>query len=61
MSELTTCNYCSFREIKARCKKEKKKCKLVSSKDLAGFTAAEVDDIEVAWFKEMTDHCVCNL
>jgi hypothetical protein len=25
MSELTTCNYCSLREVKARARKEKKK------------------------------------
>lgn len=57
MSELTRCNYCSFKILKDRNKKET--VKLVNSKRMKGWKAAEVNKKEVAWFKEVGNHCEC--
>ena len=59
MSELTPCNYCTYKGIKERCKKEGKKVKLVSSKEIPGWRAVKIEGKEVAWFMEITNHCVC--
>ena len=63
MSELTPCNYCSFRSS-ARvvlAKAEGKTVRLIESKDeeMSGWKALEIDGEEVAWYMEMTDYCVC--
>lgn len=63
MSELTPCNYCSLRVIKARAKKDGEKVTLARPKDkeMADLmeVAVSIDGEEVAWFMELTDHCVC--
>lgn len=57
MSDMTQCNYCSFRSIKSRHRDEKITRKQ-SDKELGGIDVF-VDGKFVAWFMELTDHCVC--
>ena len=52
MSELTSCNYCTFNGIKARAKREGKKV------ELRGHDVY-VDGKHVAWFMELTSSCCC--
>ena len=67
MSELTRCNYCTLKIIKARAKKERKPVKVVSAKyegELEQFSSMGgldvlVDGEKVAWFMAVSDHCVC--
>ena len=63
MSELTPCNYCSYERMKAMCKEsgEKIRLKKPDDKEMADLMqwAVEIDGEEVAWFMELTDHCVC--
>jgi hypothetical protein len=55
MSELTRCNYCTFKAIKKR-KKEKDKMKIVSED---GGTSIYINDKFVVWFMSLPDHCCC--
>ena len=68
MSSLTSCNHCDLKVIEARYKK--KKGLLVTKTGEFGLggisyhylkTGEELpsDDNFVAWFMELTDHCVC--
>ncbi len=59
MSELTPCNYCDLKSIKARAKRDGKKVKTGPSKTLPGWTVVKVGGEAVAWFMKLTDHCVC--
>jgi len=59
MSELTQCNYCSWKEAKKRAKKEGYKIKLKPSKEMPGWLAKVKDGEEIGWYMEMSDHCVC--
>ncbi len=67
MSELTSCNYCNYKRIKAR-RKEQEGRIVTASGDfgLGGINIHFVktgdkpsEDNFVAWFMELTDHCVC--
>lgn len=59
MSELTTCNHCTLKEIRRRAKKAGRKVKL--GKDEHGWITVTVgDDAEpCAYFLELTSECVC--
>lgn len=59
MSELTPCNYCTLKGMKDHYKEEGKEVKVTRSKEMQGWLAAEVDGEEIAWFMELTGHCVC--
>jgi len=67
MSELTSCNYCSLRAIKARAKKEGKKVKVKPATyegelrkfAFQGGVDIFVDGKKVAWFMELPNHCCC--
>ena len=59
MSELTICNYCSYKAMKARAKKAGRKIRLVASKEMSGWMAVKEDGKEIAWYMEMTDKCAC--
>lgn len=58
MSDLTRCNYCDLLVIKSFAKEENKKVKLKANKEHGGIDVF-VDKKFVAWFMELTDHCVC--
>ncbi len=58
MSELTPCNYCTFRDIRARAKRDGKKAKTkLNAKD--GGIDVLVDNEKVCWFMELTPFCCC--
>lgn len=70
MSELTKCNHCQLKEIKARANSNNEKIKLIPEavddwdrgiRVLVYTPGREPDYVEdfVAWFAEVTDHCVC--
>ncbi len=67
MSDLTSCNYCTLRRIRAEAKREKKKVKIVTTKYVGemrefksqGGVDILVDGERVAWLMELTNHCVC--
>lgn len=69
MSELTQCNYCSLQEIQRRAKREGKFVtrRADTKYALGGFNVyvyprgvpIDHDKHFVAWFMELTDHCVC--
>lgn len=57
MSERTQCNYCTWQFLKTKYPE----AKLRPDPDavLRGATGVFVDGEIVAWFMELTDHCVC--
>ncbi len=67
MSELTSCNYCDYKRIVVTRKDEEGK--LVTTSGGFGLGGINIhfvkpgeeptDDNFVAWFMELTDHCVC--
>jgi len=67
MSELTSCNYCNLKRIKARAKNEHKKVKVVpvsyggklKTFSYMGGVDVLIDNKKVAWFMELPDHCCC--
>ena len=63
MSELTPCNYCTLKHIRARAREDGEKVTLAKPKDKDMDELMEVavslDGEEVAWFMKLTDHCVC--
>jgi hypothetical protein len=59
MSELTTCNYCTWKSRKKLAKERKEKARLIPSKDIPGWYAMEINGKEVGWLKAITDYCVC--
>jgi len=75
MSELTQCNYCSLREIRARAKKEGNRVTLltgwsggtdvfvhppsVTRKELLADQKKDIRKYCVAWFMAIGDHCEC--
>jgi len=61
MSEITRCNYCSLREIKKRAKVKGEKVRIKNAKDFGLGKGKDVfvNDKKVAWFAELTNHCVC--
>jgi len=56
MSELTTCNYCSYREIKERDKGKKVELRRDEHGWQEVFVAGESAGVI---FMEITDRCVC--
>lgn len=73
MSELTPCNYCTLQKIKERAKKDSKVVSL-KSQPIEHFPKAQAVFVhpkkthnelrfqakyQVAWFVELSDHCVC--
>ncbi len=66
MSELTSCNYCNLKRIKARARKEHKKVEIkfasyegIEEYKAMGGVDVFLDGKEVAWFMELPDHCCC--
>ena len=63
MSELTPCNFCSLRDMKARASQRGVEVivKLETDGDMADWWSARYSDqVEPsAWFMALTDHCVC--
>jgi len=62
MSELTECNYCILRKIKRDAKEKGKKVKIrkgTYTDSLGPGKDVYVEGEKVAWFWELTDHCVC--
>lgn len=76
MSELTTCNYCSYQDMKRRAKKKKMvTTPLPESFGLGGVRIyVHPKDVDIrklskeerkqydggAWFMALTDHCCCG-
>ena len=64
MGELTSCNYCTLKRVKRQAKEEGKKVVVKPGdwhKSPFGSPGKDifVDDKKVAWFAELTGHCVC--
>jgi hypothetical protein len=68
MSELTECNYCTLRRIKANAKKNGDVVTVRPGKFMSGFRGVDIfvhkPDIKnpqqpAAWFVELPDHCRC--
>lgn len=59
MSELTQCNYCTWEDIKKHAKERLKTYELRASNDIPGWQEAVIDGEVVAYFKKVTDYCVC--
>lgn len=68
MSELTPCNYCTLKRIRARAKKEGKVITLVKEKDTKTFPGWIKVHVHLkgkgigkscASFAAISDHCVC--
>ena len=67
MSELTTCNYCTLQNIRARARKNGLQVTIEGSNcyvhprwvKLDRLNKDEKEPYFVAWFMELTDHCVC--
>lgn len=62
MSELTRCNWCSLREMRAKAKRRKTKVIIENgSGDFTGWKVVRYSDRELpsAYFMELSDHCVC--
>jgi hypothetical protein len=58
MSEMTPCNFCTLRRIKARNKG--KKVELQSALgSLGGYDVYIDGEKSGTWFMAVTDHCVC--
>jgi len=51
---MSTCNYCTFKEIKSRYKGHK-----IVLKNEDGGTSIYVDGKFIAWLMEITDSCAC--
>ncbi len=58
MSELTSCNYCTLRDIRARAKRDGKKVR-VKHNALHGGVDILVGDRTACWFMELTKYCCC--
>jgi len=69
MSELTPCNYCNLRRIKADARATGKQVTVVAAKPLYGAHGYDVlvhnvgepprEGNRVAWFMDWSDHCCC--
>jgi len=55
VSELTKCNYCSFKAMKETYTKSK----ITTKKNKTGGLDVYKDGEWIAWFMQLTDHCVC--
>jgi hypothetical protein len=60
MSELTRCNYCTYKDIQERYGKEKVSFRL-SIGEMRGWVEVNVKGKRkpVAYFMQLTAHCVC--
>ena len=56
ISELTKCNYCSLQSIRSRARSHNWSVRLDTEES---WVRVLVDNVPVAWFMELTDHCVC--
>ena len=64
MSDLTQCNYCSLKQIKRNAKEGGKKVEVAPATiefeaSVGKGVHVKVDGKIVAWFMELTNHCVC--
>ena len=69
MSELTPCNYCNLRRIKADARATGKQVTVVAAKPEYGFRGYDVfihgageppkEGKHVAWFMDLSEHCCC--
>ena len=71
MSELTQCNFCSLRTIERKAKAAKKQVSTIYNKEHGGMDVFvhpkkvkisqenKPKEYFVAWFMELSTHCVC--
>jgi len=58
MSELTSCNYCTFKDMRRRAKEDKKKITTKHNKEHGGIDVF-VNGEKRCWFMELTPFCCC--
>ena len=60
MSELTTCNFCSYERYRTRARARGAAVTLAVDEDLGMLAVRESDrEKPLAWFLELSDRCVC--